>query len=261
MSYRLSAATAAALVLLTASAGTFAERKTGWQPGITIAPYGWLAGMDGTLGSSSKDINDESPINFPPRLDVSTDEEWTDIGFMLYSEWRGERWTAFFDSVWANVSQDGDVKLGNLLPSSDAEVSFDGNIYQAGIGYLLVDQENTFVTVYGGGRYYDIESEVSARGGILPNKITASTTRTWSDAVFGVRMSHNFGERWKASLMADYGFGDSDSVWQAFGTVGYGFSWGSIVAGYRHMSLDFETPSYKLDLYLTGPVLGASFTF
>ena len=109
----LHTATLAAILGLMAPVKDEDDRATGWQPGFTLAPYGWLAGLDGTLGSSGDDL-DGGGIMFPPRFDVSTDEEWSEIGFMFYGEWRGERWTAFFDSVWANVSQDGDVKLGNL---------------------------------------------------------------------------------------------------------------------------------------------------
>ena len=110
-------------------------------------------------------------------------------------------------------------------------------------------------------RYYDVEAELEVQGRLLPNKIEASSSRNWTDAVFGARWSHDFGQRWNASLLADYGFGDSESVWQIFGTVGYEFSWGSIVGGYRYMTLDYETSEYKTDLSLSGPVLGASFSF
>lgn len=261
MTSRLTTLRAAAVALVLAPGSALAERETGWQPGFTLAPYGWLATLDGTLGASSSEISDVGIDGFPPRFDVETDEEWDEIGFMFYGEWRGERWTAFVDTVWANVSQDGDVKLGNLLPSSKAETTFDGNIYQAGIGYLVLDREDTFVTVYGGGRYYDVEAKLEARGGILPSKIETSTTRTWSDAVFGARLSHDFGDRWNTTVLADYGFGDSDSVWQVFATVGYEFSWGSLIGGYRYINLDYETTTYKISLALNGPVLGASFSF
>ena len=254
------AALAVILMLVAPLNATAADRVTGWQPGLTLAPYGWLAGLDGTMGSRGDDI-DDGGITFPPRFDVSTDDEWSEIGFMFYGEWRGERWTVFFDSVWANVSQDGDVKLGGLLPASDVEVTFDGNIYQLGVGYRVLDSDQSFLTVYGGGRYYDVESEIEAKGGILPNKIGTSTTRSWSDAVFGARWSRDLGQRWNTSVIADYGFGDSESVWQVFGTLGYEFSWGSILGGYRYMNLDYETASYKINLALSGPVLGASFTF
>ncbi len=248
------------LGLLAAISVNADDQPTGWQPGFTIAPYGWLAGLDGTIGSRADDP-DDGGITLPSRLDITTDEEWSEIGFMFYGEWRGDRWTAFFDSVWANVSQDGDVKLGNLLPASDAEVTFDGNIYQVGVGYKVLDRGRSYMTVYGGGRYYDVEAKTEAKGGLLPKKIEASTTRSWSDAVVGARWSHDLGQRWNVFLLADYGFGDSESVWQIFGTLGYKFSWGSILGGYRYMNLDYETSSYKINLSLSGPTLGASFTF
>lgn len=251
-------AASAVLAFLAPVTSGAAERTTGWQPGFTLAPYIWNAGLDGTLGA---DGDDDDGSGLPPNLEVSTDEEWSQIGFMFYGEWRGERWTVFFDSVWANLSQEADIKLSRLLPDSDAEVTFDGNIYQLGVGYRVFESQKTFLTVFGGGRYYDVEAEIELKGGILPQKIATSRSRSWSDAVFGARLSHDFGQNWNASLLADYGSGDSESVWQVFGTMGYEFSWGSIVGGYRYMTVDYENSSQTIEMTLRGPVLGASFTF
>lgn len=235
-----------------------AEPAGAWQPGFSVAPYGWLAGLDGTLGSSGESTGGGG-IDLPPRLDVSTDEEWTEIGMMFYGEWRGERWTAFFDSVWANVSQDADIRYGNVLPGSRAEATFDGNIYQVGLGYRVFEDDRSFLTVYGGGRYYDVEADTEFTGGVLPDKLSTSTTRSWRDAVFGARWNRDFGSGWSTFVMVDYGFGDSESVWQAFANVGYQFSWGKLMGGYRYMNLDYETDSYKINLALSGPVLGVAF--
>ena len=250
----------AILAPLTSSAAGPDHPGTGWQPGFTLAPYGWLAGLDGTVESNT-DEPDDGSITLPPQFEVSTDEEWSEIGFMFYGEWRGERWTAFFDSVWANVSQEADVKLGNRLPASEAEVTFDGNIYQIGIGYRVLDWDRSFVTLYGGGRYYDLETEIEASGGILPGKIGASSDLSWSDAVLGARWSHYIGHRWNVSVLSDYGFGDSESAWQVFGTISYAFGWGSILGGYRHMDLHYETSGSTINLSLSGPFIGASFSF
>lgn len=235
------------------------EQETAWQPGFTFAPYAWLAGVDGTKGAGHD--TEDGGGSLPPRLDASTDHELNEIGFMLYSEWRGERWTAFFDYVWADVRQDGDLALGKLLPHSKAEVTFDGHIYQFGLGYRLLGGHRSYITAYGGGRFYNIESKVEASGGVLPHKITASTTRSWRDAVFGVRWYYHFGGRWSSYAAADYGFGDSKSAWHVFGNLGYDFSWGRIMAGYRYMNLDYETGTYKINVALSGPVLGAAIEF
>ena len=80
----------------------------GAVPGFTLAPYGWLAGLDGTIGVPGDDFAPgPNPLD---RVDFSVSDELETVGFMFYGEWRGERWMAFFDSVWANVSQDADAK-------------------------------------------------------------------------------------------------------------------------------------------------------
>jgi hypothetical protein len=55
--------------------------------------------------------------------------------------------------------------------------------------------------------------------------------------------------------------GQSNSTWQIFGNIGYNFSWGSVVGGYRYMNLDYDTSSYKINLSLSGPLLGVAISF
>ena len=237
-----------------------AGQAVGWQPGLTVAPYLWLASLDGSKSANTGGGND-GDIGVPPRLDVSTDHEWNTIGLMLYGEWRGERWTAFFDYVWADVQQDANVGLDKQLARSSAEVGFDAHIYQAGLGYRVLGGERSFVTVYGGGRLYDIDSKISAKGGVLPGKIAATKNLNWQDAVLGARWFHDFGGQWTSFVVADYGFGDSESVWQVYGNLGREFSWGRVMAGYRYMNLEYETNNYHVDVALKGPVLGFALVF
>lgn len=150
------------------------ERQPGWEPGITVVPYGWLAGVKGTIGSRSDSIDTGGGLMLPPRLDVTVGDTLEEIGFMFYGEWRGERWMASFDSVWVNVSQAADIKLSRLLPASDVEATIDGNVYQANIGF---------------------------------------------------------------------------------------FSRVSIEAGYRFLSLNYETTTYNVDLDMRGPAIGPAFHF
>lgn len=231
----------------------------GSKEGFTIAPYGWLAGLDGTIGVPGGDI-DTGP-DLVDRIDFSVSDEMEAVGFMFYGEWRGERWMAFFDSVWANVSQDADAKLGSFFPSSETSAEIDGNIYQLAIGYRLVDWEQSSLTLYGGARHYDLEVQADAKGGVLPEKIESSTTRKWNDAVFGGLYRIRLTENWHGSVKADYGFGESNSSWQIFGTLGYSFSWGSIETGWRHLELDYDSNVYKINLSLRGPFIGAAFYF
>jgi hypothetical protein len=253
--------TVAAALVLAPTLTLGAEPKIpGWHKGWTLAPYGWLAGLDGTVGSKTPD-DGTGGIEFPPRIDLETSEDYEAIGFMFYGEWRGDRWMAFADSVWANVSQDADLKVSRLLPESNAKATVDGNVYQAALGYRVADWDRSSLLLYAGARYYDLEAEVEVKDGILPNKLTTSTSKTWADAVGGGRWAYRFGENWGGFVQADYGVGDSKSSWQVFATLGYHFSWGMVTGGYRYINLDYDTNSYKIDLSLRGPLVGVAFQF
>jgi hypothetical protein len=62
-------------------------------------------------------------------------------------------------------------------------------------------------------------------------------------------------------LYGDLGTGGSDLSWQVMASVGYRCSWGSIVSGWRHLDVDYDSSALKLDLAMTGPFLGVTFRF
>jgi hypothetical protein len=43
--------------------------------------------------------------------------------------------------------------------------------------------------------------------------------------------------------------------------VNYEFSWGAVAAGWRHLYVDYDCGSLKLDAALSGPFLGAALRF
>ncbi len=241
-----------------AAPGVLAEEAApGWERGFTFVPYGWIAGLDGEIGTQSDAIDPGGD-----RVDVSVDDALEQIGFMFFGEWRGERWLIFFDSVWANVTQDGELNLTNLLPATEVSAGIDGNIYQLSLGYRLFDLDRSTISLYGGARYYDIVAEARFDGTLLPQPLTTTSAQSWTDAVIGARWGIRLNENWHALVLADAGFGESDMTWQMFATLGYRFNdWGSVVFGYRYMSLDYDTPEYLVDLALSGPAIGVALRF
>lgn len=256
---RLFAVFMMSVVTLPAAAG---ETAPGWEPGFTFVPYGWLAGMQGEIGSKSADIDPGGDLDLPERVDVRVDDQLQEIGFMFFGEWRGERWHVFFDSVWANVSQDGEISLGNLLPSTDAHAGVDGNVYELAVGYRLFEWSASSMSLYGGARYYDLLVEGHFEGGLLPDGVTVSAAEDWTDAVAGIRWGYRINETWQGLVLADVGAGESDLSWQVFATIAWRFNeWGSVVGGYRYLSLDYETSDYRADISLQGPAIGLSIRF
>ena len=233
-----------------------------WDEGFTLVPYGWLAGMSGEIGTASADVDPGGDLDLPERIDTEVDDELEQIGLMFYGEWRGERWYAFFDSVWANVSQDGELSLSDLLPETQANAGIDGNIYELAAGYRVKEWTSSSLAIYGGARYYDLDAEAHFEGGLLPQGVTVSTAASWTDAVIGARWGYEINEQWQGLVTADAGFGESDLTWQVFATIAWRFSdWGSVVGGYRYLSLDYETAEYKADLALDGPAIGLAIRF
>jgi len=219
----------------------------------TITPYAWLAGFDGTLGVQG------SPPGLGGRIDAdTTGTNLKQVGAMLHVNWRQGRVTAFGDWTYANVKADSPTPFAALYAGADVKVR--GNVVEANAGYDLIGAPDTHLDVFGGLRYYDLHIDLALREGVLPGASVGGSS-SWMDGVVGVRGETRFADRWDAFGSADVGGGGSDLAWQLFGGVGYRFSWGSIIAGYRHLHVNYEKSSYKLDGALTGPFIGASFYF
>jgi hypothetical protein len=74
------------------------------------------------------------------------------------------------------------------------------------------------------------------------------------DAILGVRGRVKLGEgRWFAPYYLDVGAGQSDFTWQAFGGIGYAFSWGEVVGSWRHLDYNFASGSRMRDMTFSGP--------
>ena len=144
--------------------------------------------------------------------------------------------------------------------TSACDVKVNGNIVQAFGGYELLGARDSHLDVFGGIRYYNLEVGLGLREGALPG-VLLTEDADWADGVVGVRWDARFGGNWDAFASADVGFGGSDSSWQVFCGLGYRFSWGSIVGGWRYLHIDYEKSGFRLDAALTGPFLGASFQF
>jgi hypothetical protein len=68
-------------------------------------------------------------------------------------------------------------------------------------------------------------------------------------------------EQWFVPYRLDIGTGDSDFTWHAFAGIGYKFDSYKLLAGYRHLEWEFEDDAPLEDMQVSGPVIGAIFTF
>ncbi|MGC4000881.1 MAG: hypothetical protein QM767_26870 [Anaeromyxobacter sp.] len=236
------------LPLLLASAPA-AGRAEGANGEGVLAPYVWLPSLSGTLGAPAGDtgLGDRLDVELPdlePNLRLG--------GAMVNLGWRHGRFIAFGDWTYANVRADALTPRDDLYQSVEAQVL--GNIVQGFAGYNLLDRGGLRLDLAGGARAYGLKVRLALEQGSLDGR-ELSDSDLWADAVAAVRADYQW-RRWRAYLHADAGAGGSDLTWQALGAVGYAWGWGTLFAGYRHLAVDRTEGNFKLDVALSGPLLG-----
>ena len=114
-----------------------------------------------------------------------------------------------------------------------------------------------------GVRYNNLSGEI--RG---PLSRDPFGTQDWWDPIIGTKLTLPLGKKFSFSVRGDIGgFGvGSDFTWQAFPYFDWRFAqWGSLQAGYRWLSMDYETGSgasrFTYDMPNQGPQLGFTFHF
>lgn len=236
------------LALVTGSAAAQSAKASEF----TLAPYLWNAGFDGTIGASGGGGGrvDADFSGLVDAMEVS--------GLMLYADWRRDRWSVFGDWTHVKVTSDTGSPLGLLYAGVNGEIK--GNIVQGAVGYRVFGDGTSGVYVFGGVRYYDLEARLDLLPRVLAGR-SVSGSDNWADAIVGARWRGQLSRNWVASLYGDVGAGGSDSTWQVAANIGYEFEWGSILGGWRHLVVDYDSGALKIDAALSGPFVGARFRF
>src|SRR5690606_33185130 len=98
----------------------------------------------------------------------------------------------------------------------------------------------------------------------VPGVAAARSDSTFVDPIAGVRWRQAVSPRWSSMAYADFGgFGlGSDATWQLLALANYQASEQVFVSlGYRHQQLDYRDKGKRLDMALSGPMLGLTWRF
>ena len=226
------------------------SNSDGWE--YSIAPYIWLPSLSGQAGIAGV-VSD---------VDMATGDILEDLdiaGTFAFTAKKG-KWGYFVDLEYLQLSTKDSIPAG---PISQVETGFKQFRLEACVSYEIHRSEQALVDLYGGLQYtYNhLDIDFENRGG---GKLGESGSEEWLDPVIGVKMRYDLNEKWFLNLVGEVGgFGvSSDLTWQAMAGVGYNINdcW-ALIAGYRHLYIDYENGDFLYDLDTSGIMIGGVYNF
>jgi hypothetical protein len=213
-----------------------------------FVPYLWFASLDGGIGL------DPLPA---VRLAAQPAEPLVNLDFALADAFTARKgpWVVLSDVTLTKLEVDETV--------SASDIEIDSLLVWASLaaGYAVVDAPRARVEVFAGARYMLLDNDGRSVG-----SVTASNSKTedWFDPIVGFDARGELAERWSVGLLADIGgFGvGSDLSYELLPRVSY--AWNEIItlnAGYRLLSMDFESSELEYDVRESGWIVGVGFGF
>jgi len=220
-----------------------------WQ--FQFSPYFWLAGLHGVGGVGNRTT----------RVDESFSDVFDALNFAFMGtfEARKGKFISLTDLEYVSVSDDK-ATPGPLFSSVDA--GFKTFIFDQEVGYRVLDNsEGATLDVLGGARVWRVKTDFEFGAGILPaTRIEAS--RSWVDAVGGLRGKMALSEKLFLTGKFDLGGGGSKFTWQVFAGGGYNINPKiALIFGYRVLDVDYDKNNFIYDMNQRGPILGVGFKF
>jgi hypothetical protein len=241
---------------------------------FAITPYLWLP-----------TINTRLTFSLPPDQGGSIENQLgpqnLDFALLLNGEARLDNWAVFGDFIYLDLSSSGSrvTSVGGrdavIVIPRERNVGTQSDLkgYTALLAgsYTVLRSESAIFDALAGVRFlhpdvamdWSLDSTTTGNGFTLQRTGHVAANETLVDAVVGVRGRAWFGDgnRWFVSYYGDIGGGDSTLTWQAFAGLGYTWSWGEGLAGYRYLSYDQSEGKLVQDLSFKGPLVGVSWRF
>ena len=259
--------------------------------GVTVMPYLWALGINGTITARGETIG--TNLSF---IDLLTKVDTPPLEFGTRFEARNGPFAVYGDFFWAQLRASGSA-LALRTPFTGVALTADASghltltvksILEAGGAYELARWSNggasyTAIDALAGLRYWNISGNVGlditgsvnvpalglSQAGQLA--IDSSGDLSWVDPLVGLRVRQQLASGDEFQLKGDIGgFGAGSKIsWQAF--AGYthnfefgGLNWSSMI-GYRALEVDYSRGSglqqSGISAVLQGPIAGIGLRF
>ena len=231
-----------------------------------LIPYVWALSMNGRVGAG--------PVVGHLDQTFSDILEHLNFAAMLAIQATNDRFSAFFNVLYASLSMNGGNSLASL------HVRNDFGLYSGGISYDVFrypfnfscnGNANSLITLapYGGFRY--TLNEVQATLNVPGVQVTSNLNEYWTDPIIGLRFNYDITHAWKLMLSGDVGGTNASShySYNAFGTIGYSpqtvWTNTTIYLGYRLLDQHYTTGTglsrFDWNMKIFGPLVGLGIEF
>jgi hypothetical protein len=221
-----------------------------WQ--FQLTPYGWLSGVSGTIAINGN----------PVTVDAGIGDTLSNLHMFLMGTFEAHKNKV---SILTDL-QYSDLRIEKATPGpgfSTAEARTKTFVFDPEFGYRFSENKDkgSFAEVVGGMRYWHVSEELKLGAGALAARdLTAS--RSWADAVVGLRGKAAISKKMFVTGKFDLGGGGSKFTWQGFGGIGYNMGEHfALVGGYRNLSVNRSKTDFIFDVDLRGPLVGLAIKF
>lgn len=245
--------------LLAASLATSALAAQGDRWRWTVTPYAWATDVHVDVALDGRGVVDETI----PVADLLDDLDTT---FQGRVEAKHGEFGLYADVFYVSLSDEVDgVALPQGAGSADLGWGLDMTIADVAGVYDPGGDDRGFEFLLGA-RVIDQRMEVDASfttgSGTTQQGYDAKDTLV--DLLAGIRYSRDLTERVSFHSQFDVSSGDTELTWSMFPSLQYSFGDGryGLVAGYRHMEIEFEEQGgLDAELSMSGPLIGFRASF
>lgn len=222
-----------------------------------LTPYLWFAGVKGDV--STLPGSPVLPIEVSPS-DALNDSQ---VSFMMFFEAKKQRHGMLFDILYTD--SESDTTLVEAISLTMKSISRN-KMFSAAYEYELYNKDQTVLDVFGGVRYWKVDTILEFGGGlgILAGQ-RIRNAESWVDPLIGVKGRTPFGNSkfYAVGWIAGGGFGvGSDSFYDVSANIGY--QWNKAIGttlGYRLFNVDYQDGSFVYDVQQEGWALGLTWAF
>ena len=225
-----------------------ASSAPGWK--ISVAPYFFLAGLDGTVGVG------------PVRTEVNAAfrDLFRNLDFAIMGQFEARKgnWSILGDVMYVSLSGEK-VTPNPLFP--DVELQVKETIIEPAVAYRVLKVERGAIDLIGGVRFWHVKPHITFQPRIQ-QLVDVEDSKNWADPIVGAKGTASLSPRVFILGRFDVGgFGaGSDFTGRVFGGVGFQVTPRvGLVGGYRYLRVDYANEGFIFRTAMSGFVLGAKF--